>query len=59
MFFTKKLKNKMNEFKEFVNKIIVFTDREMKLFVSLFSTRHLKKDDDFVIEGEYYSKFVF
>jgi len=52
-------KNKMNELKEYLNKIVHFTESEMELFVSLLSERYLKKNDYFAIEGEYSSKFAF
>jgi len=53
------IKNKMNELKEYLNKIVHFTESEMRLFTSIFSEKHLKKNEYFATEGEYSSKFAF
>jgi CRP-like cAMP-binding protein len=50
---------KMDEFKEYLNEIIHFTEKEMELFISLFSEKHLKKNEYFATEGEYSRKFAF
>jgi len=49
----------MIELKEYLNKIIFFTEEEMELFTSLFSEKNLKKNDYFATEGEYASKLAF
>ncbi|MDH5367456.1 MAG: Crp/Fnr family transcriptional regulator [Cyclobacteriaceae bacterium] len=49
----------MNELKEYLNKIVHFTESEMRLFTSIFSEKHLKKNEYFATEGEYSSKFAF
>ena len=49
----------MNELKEYLNKLLHFTESEMELFISLFSEKHLKKDEYFATEGEYSTKFGF
>ena len=49
----------MNEIKEYLIKLVHFTDSEMDLFISLFSEKHLKKNEYFATEGEYSSKLAF
>jgi len=49
----------MNDFKEYLNKIIQFTEEEMDLFTSLFSEKQLKKNEYFALAGEYSSKLAF
>ena len=49
----------MNELKEYLNKLVHFTESEMELFISFFSEKHLKKNEYFATEGEYSTKFAF
>jgi len=49
----------MNELKEYLNKIVHFTESEMELFIALFSAKHLKKNEYFAREGEISKKFAF
>jgi len=49
----------MNELKEYLNKIGHFTESEMEIFLTLFSKKHLKKNEYFAREGEYSKKFAF
>src|SRR5690606_12601694 len=50
---------KMNELKIYLEKLILFTENEMEIFVSLFSEIRLKKYDYFAKEGEYSSNLGF
>lgn len=50
---------KMNELKEYLIKLVAFTESEMKKFTSLFSESHLKKNEYLAVEGEYSTKLVF
>ncbi len=49
----------MQEFQQYLNKIINFTATEMELFLSLFSEKQLKKNEYFAREGEFSKKFAF
>ena len=49
----------MNELKEYLNKIVHFTESEMELFISLFSEKHFKKNEYFATEGECSKIFAF
>lgn len=49
----------MNELKEYLNKLVHFTESEIELFLYLFSKKHLKKNEYFATEGEYSTKFAF
>lgn len=49
----------MNELKEYLKRIIHFTEVEMDLFISLFTEKQLVKHDYFAHEGEYASKIAF
>ncbi|MEN8126085.1 MAG: Crp/Fnr family transcriptional regulator [Bacteroidota bacterium] len=49
----------MNELKEYLNKVLHFTESEMEVFISFFSEKHLEKNEYFAIEGEYSLKFAF
>lgn len=49
----------MNELKIYLNKIVRFTESEMEIFVSLFSEKHLKKNEYLAKKGEYSTKLAF
>ena len=49
----------MTELEFFLDKIVPFTESDMRLFVSLFSEQHLKKNDYLAKEGEYSTKLSF
>lgn len=49
----------MNELKEYLNRIVHFTEEEMELFVSFFSKKSLLKNEYFAREGEFSSKLAF
>jgi len=49
----------MIELKIYLDRLVHFTESEMKIFVSLFSKRHFKKNEYLAIEGEYSSKLAF
>ena len=49
----------MNELKKYLQNQIYFTKSEMELFLSLFSERHLKKNEYLAIAGEYSTKLAF
>lgn len=49
----------MDELKEYLNKMLHFTESEMEVFISLFSEKQLKKNEYFAVEGEYSSKLAF
>ncbi len=49
----------MDKLKEYLNKIIRFSEEEMELFISLFSEKHLKKNEYLAKEGEYSTKLFF
>jgi CRP-like cAMP-binding protein len=49
----------VNELKVYLEKLIHFTESEMKVFTSLFSEIKLNKNDFFAQEGEFSSKLAF
>lgn len=49
----------MNELKEYLNKIIHFSEREMEVFTSLFAKVHFTKNEYFANEGEFSQKLAF
>ncbi len=49
----------MNNLKIYLETLIPFTEREMEVFISLFSKIQLKKKDYFAKEGEYSSQLAF
>lgn len=53
------IKVEMNELKIYLNKIVRFTESEMEIFVSLFSEKHLKKNEYLAKKGEYSTKLAF
>jgi len=51
--------NKYKDFEKYLNEFIHFTATEMELLLSLFSEKHLKKNEYFAREGEFSKKFAF
>jgi CRP-like cAMP-binding protein len=49
----------MNELEIYLKKLIPFTEREMEIFIALFSETRLKKNDYFAKEGEFSVKLAF
>lgn len=49
----------MEELKAYLKNLIHFTEKELEIFISLFSEAQLKKHEDFAQEGEYSSKLAF
>lgn len=49
----------MNELKNYLIKLVDFTESEMETFTSLFSERHLEKNEYLEVEGDYSTKLAF
>lgn len=49
----------MDELKIYINKIVLFTESELEILISLFSEKHLKKNEYLAKEGEYSTKLAF
>ena len=49
----------MNELKIYLERLVLFTESEMKIFVSLFSEQYLIKNEYLAKEGEYSTKLAF
>ena len=49
----------MEDLKAYLGNLIRFTEKELEIFISLFSEAQLKRHDYFAQEGEYSSKLAF
>lgn len=50
---------KMDELKNYLIKLVDFTESEIEAFAALFSETQFKKQEYLAVEGEYSTKFVF